>query len=225
MCTSTTRLMATLAVVAGLMTAHVAFAKNNGGGGNGNHPNGNSGFKVSFRGNPQKANNFINKSNSGFKFDSHKPCYDGHCYSNYKCYSNYCYPTYGCYSYYPTCTYPVSGQVYSSPSCEPIVSTCNITVIPPVEAPRMKVALGSSLMLDGQAFGGTVGIARLRLSGTLMPIEVLEWTGSAVKIRLPQLQLAGSTIADIEVLRADGSLASKTPVELMIATEPLALGR
>ena len=83
-----------------------------------------------------------------------------------------------------------------------------------VEAPRPKVTLGSTLMINGQSFGDTSGAAQLRIGGAALKIEVVEWTGNSVKIRLPLLDMTGSTNADIEVLRADGSLASKTPVEI-----------
>ena len=43
--------------------------------------------------------------------------------------------------------------------------------------------------------------ARLQFSGMLLSIEVVEWTPSAVKVRLPQVELTSDAIADIEVLR------------------------
>jgi hypothetical protein len=87
-----------------------------------------------------------------------------------------------------------------------------------------KVAVGSTLVLDGQEFGSEQGVARLRVSGLSLPIEVLEWTASSATVRLPKVELAGALKADIEVLRADGSLASKTGIELTPAAETLALG-
>jgi hypothetical protein len=35
-----------------------------------------------------------------------------------------------------------------------------------------------------------------------------------VKVRLPQIEIAGVTPAEIEVIRGDGSLAAKSPVDL-----------
>ncbi len=84
-----------------------------------------------------------------------------------------------------------------------------------VEQPRTKVAVGSSLLVDGQTFGEKTGVARLRISGFALPIDVIEWTNSAVKIHLPKADVTSGTKADIEVVRADGSLASKTAVELV----------
>jgi hypothetical protein len=80
-------------------------------------------------------------------------------------------------------------------------------------------------MINGQAFGPQAGGARLHVNGMAMPIEVLEWTPAGVKIRLPQLEIAGVTAAEIEVIRGDGSLASKTPIDLTGSPAPLAFNR
>ena len=86
------------------------------------------------------------------------------------------------------------------------------------------VTVGSTLMLDGQVFGDEQGVARLRIGGLSLPVEVIEWTSSSAKIRLPQVELTAPLKAEIEVLRADGSVASKTAIELTPAASRLALG-
>lgn len=103
----------------------------------------------------------------------------------------------------------------------PTSTTAGSTPVAPANmtAPRPKITVGSMLQADGQTFGDKPGLARLVIGGVALKIEVIEWLGSAVKIRLPQLELAGPSSADIEILRADGSLAAKTPVELVSATE------
>ncbi len=85
------------------------------------------------------------------------------------------------------------------------------------------VAIGSILSLDGQSLGNERGSVRLLVNGLALPIEVLDWNASVVKVQLPQLDLAGALKAEIEVLRADGSLASKSAVEVTPATSRLAL--
>lgn len=90
------------------------------------------------------------------------------------------------------------------------------------EAPRPKVNVGSTLLVDGQTFGDKQGAARLRVGGAALKIEVLEWKTDAVKIRLPELALDSTANADIEIVRADNSLASKTGIELSTATEVVA---
>ncbi len=148
------------------------------------------------------------------KNDCKKFCWD-HCYPYYFGCS---YPSYSCYDYcYPSSCYPT----YSSCS----YNSGSITVLENVESSRTRVAVGSTLMVNGQAFGDKAGGARLRVSGMALPIEVLEWTAAGVKVRLPQVEVTGSTPAEIEVVRGDGSLASKMPVELMASPEQLALSR
>jgi hypothetical protein len=105
----------------------------------------------------------------------------------------------------------------------PSVPVANIR--PATEEPALaNVAIGSMLVLDGQSFGEAKGIVRLRVSNLALPVEVLEWSATSAKIRLPELELAGSTQAEIEVVRADGSLASKTAVRLLPAATNLAQG-
>lgn len=90
------------------------------------------------------------------------------------------------------------------------------------EAPRPKVNVGSTLLVDGQTFGNRPGAARLRVGGAALKIEVLEWKTDAVKIRLPELALDSTANADIEIVRADNTLASKTGIELSTATDVVA---
>ena len=110
-----------------------------------------------------------------------------------------------------------------APNAVPATLAAKVTEVPS-EPALPKVAVGSTLVLDGQEFGSEQGVARLRVSGLSLPIEVLEWTASSATVRLPKVELAGALKADIEVLRADGSLASKTGIELSPAAETLALG-
>jgi hypothetical protein len=91
------------------------------------------------------------------------------------------------------------------------------------ESSLPNVAIGSTLVLDGQALGNDKGTVQLRINGVSLPVEVLEWTTSSAKIRLPEIGLAGAIKAEIEVLRADGSLASKSAVQLTPAATRLAL--
>jgi hypothetical protein len=93
---------------------------------------------------------------------------------------------------------------------------------PATTEPRTKLSDGSTLRVDGQTFGEKPGVARLRVNGLSLPVEVLEWTTSTVKIRLPQIEATTGTFADIEVLRADGNLASKSAVELTAANVQVA---
>lgn len=105
----------------------------------------------------------------------------------------------------------------------PVAPTATIRTVS-TDRSLPSVAIGSILSLDGQSLGTDRGTVRLKVNGLALPIEVLKWSTTSVKIQLPQLELAGAINAEIEVLRADGSLASKSAVELTAATSRLALG-
>jgi hypothetical protein len=92
------------------------------------------------------------------------------------------------------------------------------------EPRRPVVTNGSTLELDGESLGGAKGLVRLRISGMAMRVEVLQWSDSSVKIKLPAIDLAEAMPAELEVVRADGSLASKSAIELSPAATRLALG-
>ena len=120
---------------------------------------------------------------------------------------------------------PTSPVANFSQPLASVASTLASAVKPATTEPALpKVTVGSTLVLDGQVFGDAKGAARLRISGLILPVEVLEWSTSSAKVRLPQVELASPTKAEIEVLRADGSLASKSAVELTPAADRLALG-
>jgi hypothetical protein len=118
---------------------------------------------------------------------------------------------------------PATGSTPDARPSAPVLPTANIRVAS-AERPLATVAIGSVLSLDGQALGGERGIVRLRVNGLALPVEVLEWSAESAKIRLPELDLEGPVKAEIEVLRADGSLASRTAIELSSAATRVALG-
>jgi hypothetical protein len=270
MITSTTKLIAALAISAGLLATNAAFAKGgngkSGGGGNSgsqnrisssknlsafklstnnnnsnNHSNSISGISKknltlsqSFKKqdfnfkkvdiNKDHKNSPLGISLNSLKKDNHSK--DFFCKKDNKCSFDWCFPKKHCYPYYFGCYYPI----YSCYDyCTPTYTTCNYTISVPVvqnvQPARTLVAVGSILMVNGQAFGPQAGGARLSINGMAMPIEVLEWTPAGVKVRLPQLEINGVTPAEIEVYRGDGSLASKTPIDLTGSPAPLAFGR
>jgi hypothetical protein len=118
---------------------------------------------------------------------------------------------------------PAVTQNFVSPAVNaaPAVPAANIRQA--TEEPALpSVSTGSVIVLEGQSLGSDQGIVRLRLSEVALPIEVLEWTNTSAKVRLPQMDLSGAMRAEIEVLRADGSLASKSAVQLTLAAAGLA---
>jgi IPT/TIG domain len=166
-----------------------------------------------------------NHSKDIFKKDNSKDffCKKDHCKDFWW---DWCYSKNSCYPYYFGCYYPTySCYDYCLPSYTTCSYTVSLPVVENVQPARSLVSVGSILMINGQAFGNVAGGARLSLNGMALPIEVVEWTPAAVKVRMPQLEMGGVTPAEIEVFRGDGSLASKTPIDLTSSAGPLALGR
>jgi hypothetical protein len=139
--------------------------------------------------------------------DCHPHCWDHYCFPYYYGCYDYCYPRY-CYSNcYSPCysTYTCDTSYSSTPAV-----TCGSDL-------HTKVAVGSVIVINGQSFGDK-GVARLRVGSVAMPVEVVEWAPTGVKVRVPQLEVGSGTTADIEVVRADGSLAGSSSIELAPAT-------
>jgi hypothetical protein len=88
-----------------------------------------------------------------------------------------------------------------------------------------QVAIGSTLALDGESHGAEKGIVRLRVSGLALPVDVVEWTEKSLKIQLPKMDLSNPVKAELEVVRADGGMASKSGIELTPAAPRVALGK
>jgi hypothetical protein len=169
--------------------------------------------------NKDHKDNNLHISLNSLKKDDHK---DKFCKKDDKCWFDWCYSKDHCYPYYYGCYYP-------SYSCYTPTYECNYVstpiVLSAVETTRVRVALGSLIMLNGQSFGGQPGGVRLLISGIAMPIQVVEWTPNGVKVQLPMFELTSVTPAEIEVVRPDGSLASKIAVELTAAPAPMAAAR
>lgn len=89
--------------------------------------------------------------------------------------------------------------------------------------PLPQVTPGSVLTLEGLEHGNEQGTVRLRIGGFALPVEVLEWTVNSAKVRLPKFDVPEASKAELEVVRADGTLASRNTVELTPADAKLAL--
>jgi hypothetical protein len=109
---------------------------------------------------------------------------------------------------------------YASPALTaPIAPAATTTTAPvTVERERVSVPSGSTLQLDGEKLGEDAGVVRLRVSGVAMPVEVIEWNAESTKVRLPKLDVEEATKAELEVVRADGTIASTNAISLTTAT-------
>jgi LysM domain len=90
------------------------------------------------------------------------------------------------------------------------------------EPERTSVPTGSTLQLDGESLGSETGVVRLRVSGVAFPVEVVKWSDESTQVRLPKLDVGSATKADLEVVRADGTLAATNPIELVAPATGLA---
>lgn len=118
---------------------------------------------------------------------------------------------------------PVVTQNFVAPVLNAIPTVPAASIRPVAEEVSIpSLAIGSVILLEGQTLGAEKGIVRLRLAEMALPVEVLEWSNTAAKVRLPQMDLTSVMRAEIEVLRADGSLASKSAVQLTGAAPSLA---
>jgi hypothetical protein len=90
------------------------------------------------------------------------------------------------------------------------------------EPQRMSVPTGSTLQLDGESMGSDTGVVRLRISNVAIPVEVVEWSADSTKIRLPKLDVGAATKAELEVVRADGTVLSTNAIQLTAPATGLA---
>ncbi len=118
-------------------------------------------------------------------------------------------------------TQPAAFATAAAESMPPAASIRTISEEPALA----RVAVGSTLEIDGSSMGTEAGIVRLRVGGLALPVEVLEWSANSVKIRLPKVELSSEVRGELEVLRADGSVASNSGVALTPAAPKLALSK
>jgi hypothetical protein len=116
----------------------------------------------------------------------------------------------------------LASPVAVAPAVAAAPTTIAAAVAPAPEIERMSVPTGSTLQLDGEKLGSDTGVVRLRISNVAFPVEVVEWSADSTKIRLPKLDVGAATKAELEVLRADGSLVSTNAIELTAPATGLA---
>jgi hypothetical protein len=92
------------------------------------------------------------------------------------------------------------------------------------EAALPSVAVGSAMKFSGESLGNEKGTVRLLIGELALPVEVSEWNVDSAKIQLPKLDLTAPMKAELEVMRADGSVVSKSSIKLTPADSRLALG-
>jgi hypothetical protein len=113
------------------------------------------------------------------------------------------------------CEYPVVVEQPVYVQQPVVVEQAAVTI---EAASLTKVPVGATITLHGKDFGmenGRVGVA----TGDLMlAAAVTNWSNEAVTLTVPQLALAAPAKAKFVVFRADGSVASEVPCELVLGS-------
>ena len=86
----------------------------------------------------------------------------------------------------------------------------------PTDRPLPSIVIGSIMTINGQPLGDGRGTVRLLVNGSPVALEIVEWSATAAKVRIPA-DLPPGTQAQIEILRADGSVVAKDAVQLAAA--------
>jgi nucleoid-associated protein YgaU len=83
----------------------------------------------------------------------------------------------------------------------------------PSDRPLPSILIGSIMTINGQPLGENRGTVRLIVNGSPVALEIVEWSANGAKVRIPA-DLPAGLQAQIEILRADGSLVAKDAVQL-----------
>jgi len=94
------------------------------------------------------------------------------------------------------------------------VATAEVLPVDPAafETDPTTVAAGGELIVAGEGFGPEPGKVILHLGNIEMDAEVLGWYDLGVRLKMPDLPLAGATKADLVVIRGDGAAANPLSV-------------
>ena len=69
------------------------------------------------------------------------------------------------------------------------------------------------MSIGGQQLGDARGMVHLNINGQARMLEVVEWTANAAKVKIPA-DLPAGIQAELEIIRADGSIVTKDQVQL-----------
>jgi hypothetical protein len=76
------------------------------------------------------------------------------------------------------------------------------------ETDPKSVPAGGEVILAGEGFGPEPGKVLVHLGGVEMEAEILGWYDLGVRMKMPELPLAGATQAELIVIRGDGAAAN-----------------
>jgi hypothetical protein len=88
--------------------------------------------------------------------------------------------------------------------------------------PLPSIVIGSLMSIGGQQLGNERGMVHLTVNGTTQMLEIVEWNANGAKVKVPA-NLPAGVQAQLEIIRADGSIVTKDQVQLA-AGQKLAAG-
>ena len=83
----------------------------------------------------------------------------------------------------------------------------------PAGRPLPSIMIGSLMTIGGQQLGDARGTVQLIVNNSPIQLEIVEWSANGAKVRIPG-NLPAGVQAQIEILRADGSVVAKDQVQL-----------
>jgi hypothetical protein len=79
--------------------------------------------------------------------------------------------------------------------------------------PLPSIVIGSLMSIGGQQLGNDRGMVHLIVNGQTRMLEIVEWTANSAKVKIPA-DLPAGVQAELDILRADGSIVTKDQVQL-----------
>ena len=79
--------------------------------------------------------------------------------------------------------------------------------------PLPSIVIGSLMSIGGQQLGNDRGMVHLIVNGQPRMLEVVEWNANGAKVKIPA-DLPAGIQAELDIIRADGSIVTKDQVQL-----------
>jgi hypothetical protein len=112
---------------------------------------------------------------------------------------------------------PVNGTLVVSGADGSPLGESAIRFSPPAEPQIPQVPVGTQLKLDGDGFGATPGSVWVKIGTIRLRATIVDWTPQSAVIKLPELDLAAPTPAELLVMTSEGHQVEQADVQLVAA--------
>ncbi|APZ95802.1 IPT/TIG domain-containing protein [Fuerstiella marisgermanici] len=109
--------------------------------------------------------------------------------------------------------HPVQVVYPKPPRCSIEPTPVTAPVQPPADVPEIEV--GQRVTIDGKSFGSQTGRVVVMIGSLPLEARIVEWTSTEVTAVLPQLPLAETARANVQVITAYGHTADQLTVDLV----------